>query len=105
HDYMWWIAQKQIDLYYDPAKFLAMYTYERSVPYPSGHRNVMFAERGIRCLPQMRGQEGQFGTPEMGAPDIKNLYRFLKEFGGICSSHTSATSMGTDWRDHDSEVE
>jgi len=33
------------------------------------------------------------------------LYRYLKAMGGICASHTSATSMGTDWRDNDSIVE
>ena len=37
--------------------------------------------------------------------DAKMLYRYLKEMGGICASHTSATSMGTDWRDNDPELE
>src|SRR5205823_944488 len=30
---------------------------------------------------------------------------YLKELNGICASHTSATSMGTDWRDNDPQVE
>ena len=33
------------------------------------------------------------------------LYAYLKHFGGICASHTSATGMGTDWRDNDPLVE
>jgi hypothetical protein len=33
------------------------------------------------------------------------LYRYLHELGGICASHTSATGMGTDWRDNDPGVE
>jgi hypothetical protein len=33
------------------------------------------------------------------------LYKYLHQFGGICASHTSATSMGTDWRDNDPVVE
>ena len=38
--------------------------------------------------------------------DTKMLYDYLKELGGICASHTSATSgMGTDWRDNDPKVE
>src|SRR5262249_8278433 len=37
--------------------------------------------------------------------DTKMLYRYLKELDGICASHTSATSMGTDWRDNDPVVE
>jgi hypothetical protein len=33
------------------------------------------------------------------------LYAYLKHFGGICASHTSATGMGTDWRDNDRLLE
>jgi len=102
---MWWLTQKQIDLYYHPKTFLPMYTDERRQSYPSGHRNVMFTKRGIRPLPRLPGKQRQFGTPENGSEDIKNLYAFLKHFQGICSSHTSATNMGTDWRDYDAEVE
>jgi hypothetical protein len=39
------------------------------------------------------------------ADDTKMLYRYLKELDGVCASHTSATSMGTDWRDNDPQVE
>src|SRR5262249_22674802 len=35
----------------------------------------------------------------------KMLYRYLRELNGICAVHTSATSMGTDWRDNDPQVE
>jgi hypothetical protein len=41
----------------------------------------------------------------ISADDTKMLYRYLKELGGICASHTSATNMGTDWRDNDPRVE
>src|SRR5205085_215324 len=37
--------------------------------------------------------------------DTKMLYRYLHELDGICASHTSATNMGTDWRDNDPKVE
>jgi hypothetical protein len=33
------------------------------------------------------------------------LYRYLRAFDGIVASHTSATNMGTDWRDNDPERE
>jgi hypothetical protein len=105
HDYMWWLTQKQIDLMNHGPSMITMFTYERSVGYPSGHRNIMFVQRGIRPVPRLSGQGAIYGTPEAGSPDIKSLYAFLKRFGGICSSHTSATNMGTDWRDHDGEVE
>ncbi|MBK5293410.1 MAG: hypothetical protein JJE04_17270, partial [Acidobacteriia bacterium] len=35
----------------------------------------------------------------------KPLYEYLKKYKGIAISHTSASSMGTDWRDNDPEVE
>ncbi|HET6884107.1 MAG TPA: hypothetical protein VFI31_28390, partial [Pirellulales bacterium] len=101
HEYMWWLIQKTIDVHLHPPHFVSAMTYERSVVYPNGHRNVMMPRRGIRPLP--RGTLP--GTPEEGTPDTKLLYAYLKHFGGICSSHTSGTDMGTDWRDNDPEVE
>jgi hypothetical protein len=101
HEYMWWLIQKQTDLHHHGRRFVAAQTYERSAVYPNGHRNVMMPRRGIRPLPfgELEGTEAE------GAPDTKNLYQCLKHFGGICSSHTSATGMGTDWRDNDPAVE
>ena len=104
-DYMWWLQQKAGDLYNAPGSFNAMYSYERSVSYPSGHRNVILPRRGIRPLPRMKGKNLVEGTAEDGSPDIQNLFAYLRHFGGICSSHTSGTNMGTDWRDGDTEVE
>ncbi len=105
-EYLWWLVQKQTDLFHHPPTFVPMFTYERSVTYPSGHRNVMFAKRGVRPLPRFPGGKDKiYGTPETGAPDIKTLYAYLKYFDGICAVHTSATNMGTDWRDNDPEVE
>lgn len=101
HEYMWWLIQKVTDIHHHPPSFIPAQTYERSVLYPNGHRNVMMPRRGIRPLP--RGELP--GTAEAGSPDTKRLYAYLKHFGGICASHTSATSMGTDWRDNDPQVE
>ncbi len=106
-EYTWWLSQKQIDMYHHAPTFMPMFTYERSVVYPSGHRNVVFAKRGIRPLPRLGAGQDELlmGTPEGGSPDVKRFYAYLKHFGGICSSHTSATNMGTDWRDNDPEAE
>jgi hypothetical protein len=60
------------------------------VQYPNGHRNVIFAQRGIRTLP--RGDMS--GSEQQGTPDTKMLYAYLKHFGGICASHTSAYRHG-----------
>ena len=44
--------QKTVDIYHNPPWFVAPFTYERSQGYPNGHRNVIFADRGIRTLPR-----------------------------------------------------
>jgi hypothetical protein len=100
-EYMWWQIQKVADLFHHAPRFIAAQTYERSVQYPNGHRNVMMPRRGIRPLP--RGDLK--GTPEKGTPDTKVLYAYLKHFDAMCSSHTSATNMGTDWRDNHPQFE
>jgi hypothetical protein len=101
-EYSWWIIQKLTDVFYTPGKFTPLFAYERSVPYPEGHRNVLFAQRGIRPLPRLPiSSENDF----VHAPDTQMLYAYLHQFDGVSASHTSATSMGTDWRDNDPKVE
>jgi hypothetical protein len=63
---------------------------------------VIFAYRGVRTLPRLPKVEDD---SEGHAPDTQMLYKYLHHFGGVCASHTSATQMGTDWRDNDPEVE
>jgi hypothetical protein len=69
------------------------------VPYPNGHRNTIFARRGVRELPITPGERD--GSANTGAL----LYPYLRKFGGITTSHSSATDQGTDWRDNDPELE
>jgi hypothetical protein len=97
-EYTWWIQQKLTDVFYSPGTFVPMFSYERSVAYPEGHRNVIFAQRGIRTLPRVPISAAEAPGP---APDTQMLYAYLKYFDGIVASHTSATNMGTDWRDND----
>ncbi len=101
-EYTWWLTQKTTDVFHMPGAFNPLFSYERSVRYPEGHRNVIFPYRGVRTLPRLPISDRDV---EKSAPDTQLLYRYLHEFGGICASHTSATSMGTDWRDNDPEVE
>jgi hypothetical protein len=79
-----------------------VFNYERSVAYPEGHRNVIFAQRGIRVLPRL-----PITRPDQAvhAPDTQMLYAYLKVFNGVAAAHTSGTSMGTDWRDNGGLVE
>jgi hypothetical protein len=97
-EYTWWLTQKLTDIFHLPGSFIPMFSYERSVQYPEGHRNVVFAQRGVRTLPRLpRVDENTPGS----APDTQMLYRYLRHFNGIAAMHTSGTNMGTDWRDND----
>ncbi len=98
-EYTWWLIQKTTDIYTIPPRFIPMFTYERSVAYPNGHRNVMFDHRGVRTLSRLVGAVGVVDS------DTLMLYNYLKEHNGICASHTSATGMGTDWRDVNAQFE
>jgi hypothetical protein len=104
-EYAWWLVQKFTDAYTVGDHFTPLFGYERSVSYPHGHRNCLFAQRGVRTLPRLAQPEEEKRVAGIHADDTKMLYRYLKEFGGICAAHTSATNMGTDWRDNDPTVE
>jgi hypothetical protein len=102
-EYSWWLVQKLTDAYHLGSRYVPVFAYERSVVYPEGHRNVIFAQRGVRPLSRL-----PLTSPDahsQPAPDTQMLYRYLKHFNGIAASHTSGTNMGTDWRDNDPMVE
>jgi hypothetical protein len=101
-EYSWWTTQKAVTLFTLDGEFVPMFSYERSVSYPEGHRNCVFARRGVRSLPRLPISDPDVEKP---APDTDLLYVYLKRFDGLCAPHTSATDMGTDWRNHDPEVE
>ena len=64
----------------------------------NGHRNTIFAHRGVRTLPIPPDE----ASAKVGAA---RLYQYLKKNNGISMPHSSATNQGTDWRDNDPEVE
>jgi hypothetical protein len=97
-EYTWWLTQKTTDAFRLPGRFDPPFSYERSVSYPEGHRNVVFAQRGVRTLPRLPKTQAE---PVVNAPDTQMLFKYLKQFNGVCASHSSATGMGTDWRDND----
>jgi hypothetical protein len=101
-EYPWWIQQKLTDAYKLGDKYVTMFGFERSVSYPEGHRNTVFAQRGIRPLPRLPKTAND---SEGHAPDTQMLYEYLRKYDGIVASHTSGTDMGTDWRDNDPIVE
>jgi hypothetical protein len=103
-EYAWWLVQKFTDAYTVADHFTPMFSYERSVSFPHGHRNCVFAKRGVRTLPRLAPGADK-PVAGVSPDDTKMLYRYLKELDGICASHSSATGMGTDWRDNDPQVE
>jgi hypothetical protein len=103
-EYSWWTVQKTTTLFTLPGFFVPMYSYERSVNYPEGHRNPVFAKRGVRTLPRLPVSDPKLENPPP-APDTELLYKYLHRFDGVCAEHTSATDMGTDWRNNDPVVE
>jgi hypothetical protein len=97
-EFSWWQSQKLADLFHLPGAFVPIFGYERSLPYPNGHRNVFFLQRGVRTLPVPKEEQaGQVGAAK--------LYEYLRASGGISMPHSSATDQGTDWRDNDPELE
>ena len=102
HEYMWWLIQKMTDLHHHPPGFVAAHDLraQRRLSQRPSQRDHAAARHPAAAL-----RRAARGPTEEGTPDTKMLYAYLKHFGGICASHTSATDMGTDWRDNDPEVE
>jgi hypothetical protein len=108
-EYWWWLGQKATDLYHSPPNYVAMYGYERSVSYPNGHRNIVHTRRGFTAVPFFQGLETTLryhnGVQSVLDGDTRMLYDEIRRTGGIAVSHTSATTMGTDWRDNNKDLE
>ena len=98
NDYINWLLQQAVDLFSVAGRFQPFYGYERSVRYPDGHRNILLPVRGTPTLPILPEESSH-------AQGAARLYEYLRGNGGIAISHTSATGMGTDWRDNDPQVE
>ncbi len=99
NEYTWWRTEKAHDSFLVPGRFIPLFGYERSVPYPNGHRNVVFPQRGVRTLP-ISPPEAKGAVNSGGV-----LYPYLKQNRGVCMLHSLATSQGSDFRDNDPEVE
>ncbi len=98
-EYNWWRTEKSEDIFLVPGRFLPLFGTERSLPYPNGHRNTVFAERGVRWMPIQAGErDGSVNSGEV-------LFPYLRRHGGISTPHTSGSDQGTDWREFDPEVE
>jgi hypothetical protein len=99
NEYTWWRTEKAIDLYHIRGRFTPLFGYERSVSYPNGHRNVVFARRGVRTLPISREEH----RTQVNSGAV--LYPYLRQNRGIAMTHSLATDQGTDFRDNDPLLE
>ena len=102
--YNWWKIQKSCDLFLTPTRLTTVYAYERSVPYPNGHRNIVFTKRGVPILPidplENRGPDNPDTIRSSDA-----VWPYLKKYNAIAFRHTTATDQGTDWKDHDNALD
>lgn len=102
-EYDWWRSQKFCDLFRVGSSFVPLFAYERSATYPNGHRNIIFTYRGAPVLDVQHYEWiSNANNQRQGA---ERLFGYLRKYNGIAMPHTSATDMGTDWRDYDPEVE
>ena len=116
------MTQKLADMYHFPERFSTLYGYERNPGNPFGHRNLIYTHRDYPIVPFFMPLHPRFLLPD--SPDgelltfssmgfgsgvrneTKLLYEVAKQTNGLAISHTSGTSsMGTDWRDNDPEVD
>jgi hypothetical protein len=96
--YNWWRAQKVANMFQIKDAFAAFYSYERSIPFPNGHKNIFFSEPGRHVTPVL--------STELDAWEgAETLYTYLRSVNGFAISHTTGRTSGTDWRDNDPEVE
>ena len=98
-EYTWWLIQKTDRRLPPRRRFAPDVTYERSVRYPDGHRNVMFAQRGIRPLPRLASSQARRRTARRPTPRCST--RYLEALRRHLRLAHHGTDMGTDWRDND----
>jgi hypothetical protein len=103
-EYSWWILQKYTEAYFLAGRYTPLFNFERSVSYPDGHRNAVFARRGVRPLPRipMPNPPPPCCTP---SEDTLLFYAYLKNFGGLDAAHSTGTDQGTNWNANDPAVE
>jgi len=104
--YEWWHTQRQVDVFFAPGQFASLYVYEREQPFPWGHRNIVFAQRGgpIIYINRATYRKSPWHANLPVAPGLdpitpNEVWDLLQRYGQPAAviSHTGATGMGTDW--------
>ena len=102
-EYDWFRSQKYVDIFRIGSTFVPLYGYERSIRYPNGHRNVIFSYRGAPVLDYQHYEWSSSASYARQGPE--RFFAYLRKYKGIAMAHTTGTNMGSDWADHDPEVE
>ncbi|HLJ12897.1 MAG TPA: DUF3604 domain-containing protein [Bryobacteraceae bacterium] len=97
--YDWWRSRQIASMFNNPEYFVTFFAYERTVSYPGGHRNIISTRRDLQLFPI--ADEEFYEVESYGT----RLFPDLKEHGDIAIPHTTATSMGTDFRENDPQAE
>jgi len=118
--YWWWYSLKMTDMYHVPGAYVGFYAYERSSSFPFGHHNVFYPRRadahmvpyylrrGVEFYTFPLSSEGDEPADEGGLLAENDIQLLNDEVGarhGITIRHTTASGMGTDWRDYNVDVE
>jgi len=114
-DYWTFMAQECADMYQLQDRFAALYGYERSLPRPHGHRNMIHTRRNYSVVPFFQRIHPQFMLPDtpdgelvtqnsgdyggVNTDDTRLLYEELRKSGGLAIPHTTAGA--NEWRDND----
>ena len=99
YKYDWWRTRQAATMFNSPGHFAAFFSYERTVTFPGGHRNVISTRRDAQPVPI---SDEEFYGVESWA---ERLYPNLRRYGDLCITHTPASGMGTDWREVETDVE
>jgi hypothetical protein len=118
-DYWNQIGLESADMYHFPSRFVALYGYERNMPRPHGHRNIIHTKRDYPIVPFFQRISPEFVLPDTpdgelltqnsadyggsNADDTRLLYEELRKSGGLAIPHTTAGQ--NEWGDNDPKLD
>ena len=82
-EYFWWLIQKTSTVFQLPGTFTPMYTYERNVNYPDGHRNPVFAERACASADPGKGPGQDHGPTARRPPPFVARHAHVVSLPGV----------------------
>ncbi len=118
-DYWNFLSLKMADMFHFPDRFVPLYSYERNMPRPHGHRNIFHAQRDYPIVPFFQRISPKFMLPDapdgelvtqnsdeyggVNEDDTRLLYEELRKSGGVAIPHT--TKGSNEWRDNNPRLD